>query len=136
MQDIKLDFKDFLKKANEVLKEREKAYCNYSNHVSTYTQIYPQISSDLSSKIKIRNQREYDISEHAAHCIALKFARIIAAPEYIDSYIDILGYLLLYLRNTSAKYITLTPLSIVESEHGANMLIDFINKHDLFIELH
>ena len=128
---LRLNFDSFLNKAHEILKERENTYCKYSDHVNTYSQIINQIRYDLASQIEIKKEVEYLTSDHVAHNIALKFARIIANPNHKDSFIDIFGYLLLYLQFSSAKRVKLNRLKIVNSDHPANKLIDYINNTNL-----
>ena len=128
---LDLDFDAFLNEADSILKERENTYCKYSDHVNIYSQIITQIRYDLAFQIEIKKEVEYLTSDHVAHNIALKFARIIANPNHKDSFIDIFGYLLLYLRFSSAKIVKLTPLKIVNNDHPANKLIDYINNHHL-----
>lgn len=127
---LNVDIKALYKEAIDILDNREKTYSSYREHVKIYSQIVREIRNDLFDcmlESKVANGCEltdfdYEIGGHAAHCIALKLARIATNPSHKDSYVDTFGYLMLFLENTCADFVFIRQL-----RNQAKVVNDFIN---------
>ena len=53
------DFNKMLDYAKSILEDRENTYCNYAEHVNTYSQIITQIRRDLAFGIEVKRECEY-----------------------------------------------------------------------------
>ncbi len=133
-------YNDFLAQAKDILAQRENTYGKYKEHVKLVNKmdslIWKNLENSLEETIRNRHRNiptsdEIKIIDNTSHLLALKFARIINAIEHEDSYIDVIGYLLLFLQNTRAKFVKLRSFDFLPQEHALNQFISFINESNL-----
>lgn len=127
-----MDFKECLKKAHKRLEESNKEYGSYKEHIEKYIVFKSTIEQGLKEATgNSKSIEKRELIEHATHSLALKLARIQANTYHEDSYIDVFGYLLLFMKEAGIQKITFQECCLLDQNHIINCLIRFINKMDL-----
>lgn len=124
-----MQIENLITDAKDILVQRESLYGKYSEFMNLYSKIIFNLRIDLAILLKAKKKEYYAISDNIAHNVALKLSRILQNPNYEDSYLDTIGYLILFLRNTDAEHIKIRALDFLDSNHKVNKFIESINKN-------
>lgn len=124
------DFKECVALARKRLAEEKGNYGTYEEHIFLYENFKEQLRDGEFFQEKPKNALEKYVKKHVMHCLALKLARISASPWHTDSYVDVIGYVTLYMNNMDLCMLpNFSRIYGVPNADKINQFLTFVNDY-------